>query len=104
MDCVSEILGVGGVLGSLSVLQGEGCPLLQQSKIAAVYGPASDCVEATREGLAINHICGGGAKRRTTGGDEEAIPELPWAAAQHARAVLTDVFKPGALRITRFPK
>ena len=104
MTCVSEILEIGGVLGSPSVLQAESCPLLQQSKDAAVYGPASDCVKATTEGLTINHTCGGGAKRRTTRGDQETIPELPWAAAHHARAVLTDVFKPGALRITRVPK
>jgi hypothetical protein len=82
----------------------ESSPLLQQSKDAAVGGPASDCIQAITERLAINHVCGGGTERRTAGGDEEAIPGLPGAAAQHARAMITDVFKLRALRITRFAK
>ena len=78
--------------------------LFQQLKDAAVGGLASDCVQAIPKGLAINHVCGGGTKRRIPGSDEEAIPGLPWAAAQQARAMIADVFEPRALRITRFAK
>jgi hypothetical protein len=92
------------VLSSLGTLEAERCSFFQQSKDAAVGGPASDGVQPITEGLAINYVCGGGTKRRTTEGDEEAIPGLPRAAAEEARAMIADVFKLRALRITRFFK
>lgn len=87
--------------GSLSGLQTEGHSFFQQSKDAAAAGPASDGVQAIQQGLAINHIGGGGTKRRPSAGEEEAISGLPWATADHARAMIADIFKLRTLRISR---
>jgi hypothetical protein len=77
---------------------------IQQLKQAAGGGLATDGVEAAGKRLAVYNACRSGSERRASRRDQQAFAAAPGTPGDQARAVIADIFNPGAFRVARFAK